>query len=84
MSGYTQNVNESLTTIWRLAPKHLNCNAKILEITAFIATGIFNKGYSAVLKIINELEINIGPECKHYIKFNEEVEGLLCASGIVD
>jgi hypothetical protein len=38
-----------VSIISRLAPKHLNCGAKILEIAAFIAAGIFNEGYSAIL-----------------------------------
>jgi len=31
LGGYTQNANESFNaTIWRLAPKHLNCGIKII------------------------------------------------------
>ncbi|XP_032675277.1 uncharacterized protein LOC116846047 [Odontomachus brunneus] len=67
LSGHTQNANENFnSTIWRLAPKHLNCGAKIIETAAFIVAGIFNEGYFAILKFMNELEINIGPECKQY------------------
>ncbi|EFN70470.1 hypothetical protein EAG_00241, partial [Camponotus floridanus] len=37
---------------WRLAPKHLNCGSKIIEIAAYLAAGIFNDGYSFVLRIM--------------------------------
>ena len=65
LGGHTQNANESFNpTIWRLAPKHLNSGRKIVEIAAFIATGVFNEGYYAILKIMQTLEINIGDHCK--------------------
>ncbi|RLU25695.1 hypothetical protein DMN91_002199 [Ooceraea biroi] len=67
MGGHTQNANESFNaTVWRLAPKHLNSGKNIIEIAAFIAAGIFNEGYSSLLKMMNQLEINIGPECRNF------------------
>lgn len=67
LGGHTQNANESFnSTIWRLAPKHLNCGLKIVEIAAFIAAGVFNKGYYAVLKIMETLELKIGQQCKFF------------------
>lgn len=67
LGGHTQNANESFnSTIWRLAPKHLNCGLKIVEITAFIAAGVFNEGYYAVLKIMETLELKIGQQCKFF------------------
>ncbi|EZA52864.1 hypothetical protein X777_07983 [Ooceraea biroi] len=45
LGGHTQNSNESYnSTVWRLAPKHLNSGRKNIEIAAFIAAGVFNKG----------------------------------------
>lgn len=41
------------STIWRLAPKHLNSGIKIMEIVAFIVAGIFNEEYSSILRIEN-------------------------------
>jgi len=38
------------------APKHLNCDLKIISIAAFIATGVFNEGYSSIFKMMNELD----------------------------
>ncbi|KYQ55491.1 hypothetical protein ALC60_05553, partial [Trachymyrmex zeteki] len=35
LGGYTQNANESFnSTVWRLAPKHLHCGLKIIEIVS--------------------------------------------------
>lgn len=67
MGGHTQNANESFnSTVWRLAPKHLHCGRKIIEIAAYIAAGIFNEGYLTVLKIMSDLEIVIGTTCRDY------------------
>lgn len=61
LGGHTQNSNESFnSTIWRLAPKHLNAGVKIIEIAAFIAASVFNEGYSSILKIMKKLDIQIG------------------------
>jgi len=67
LGGHTQNANESFNSaVWQLAPKHLNSGIKIIEIAASIAASIFNEGYSAILKVLNKLDINIGPECRHF------------------
>lgn len=47
-----------------MAPKHLNCGFKTIEIAAFIATGVFNEGYSSILQIMNSIDIVIGQQCK--------------------
>lgn len=67
LGGYTQNANESFNaTVWRLAPKHLNCGTKIIEIAAYLAAGMFNEGYTFILQIMNDLELQIGLQCKHF------------------
>ncbi|XP_071633109.1 uncharacterized protein [Temnothorax longispinosus] len=67
VGAFTQNANESFNaTVWRLAPKHLNCGWKIVEIAAYLAGGIFNDGYKYVLRAMNDLELQIGPECKKF------------------
>ncbi|XP_053976796.1 uncharacterized protein LOC128875324 [Hylaeus volcanicus] len=67
LGGHTQNSNESFnSTVWRLAPKHLNSGIKIIEIAAFIAASIFNEGYSSILRIMNALEINVGQQSKFF------------------
>ncbi|KYQ46869.1 hypothetical protein ALC60_14160 [Trachymyrmex zeteki] len=67
VGGFTQNANESFnSTIWRLAPKHLHCGSKIIEIAAYLVAGIFNDGYSFILKVMNDLELQIGKECQFF------------------
>ncbi|XP_043264205.1 uncharacterized protein LOC122404334 [Colletes gigas] len=67
LGGHTQNANESFNaTVWRLTPKHLHSGRKIIEIASYIAAGIFNEGYAAILHIMETLEITIGPRCKLY------------------
>ncbi len=67
LDGHTQNANESFNTIvWRLAPKHLNCGKKIIEIAAFLAAGMFNEGFSFVLQTMQHLNIVIGQQSKGF------------------
>lgn len=67
LGGYTQNANESFNaTVWRLAPKHLHCGWKIVEIAAFLAAGTFNDGYNFILTIMNDLQLQIGIQCKTF------------------
>lgn len=67
LGGHTQNANNSFnSTVRRLAPKHLNCGKKIIEITIYIAAEVFNEGYYAILKIMDMLNIKIGQQCKFF------------------
>ena len=68
LGGHTQNPNESFNaTVWRMTPKHLNSGHKIIEIAAYMAAGIFNEGYSAVLITMQLLHLNIGQQCKTFV-----------------
>lgn len=73
LGGHTQNANESFNaTVWRLAPKHLHCGFKIVEIAAYLAAIIFNEGYSQILKVMQELELQIGKQAMdHASKVDE-------------
>lgn len=63
LGGHTQNANESFnSTVWRLAPKHLHAGLKIVEIAAFLATALFNEGNSALLMLMNELELVVSSQ----------------------
>ena len=65
LGGHTQNANESFNaTIWRLAPKHLNCGFKIVEIAPFLAAGTFNEGLRFVVQLMQVLDLIIGRQCK--------------------
>ncbi|EFN61336.1 hypothetical protein EAG_00043, partial [Camponotus floridanus] len=48
------------STVWRMSPKHLNSGRKIVEIAAYMAAGMFNEGYSAVLSTMQLLDLKIG------------------------
>jgi len=65
LGGYTQNANESFnSTVWCMSPKHLHSGRKIIEISAYMAAGMFNEGYSAVLSTMQLLDLKIGQLCK--------------------
>ncbi|XP_039307242.1 uncharacterized protein LOC120358183 [Solenopsis invicta] len=59
--GNTQNDNESFNAcIWKLAPKHLHCGVQTIEIAAYVAAGVFNEGFSSILRTMNTLGIVVG------------------------
>ncbi|XP_043268118.1 uncharacterized protein [Venturia canescens] len=65
LGRHTQNSNESFnSTVWRINPIHLNSGEKIVEIAAYMAAGMFNEGYSAVLNIMQQFDLKIGQICK--------------------
>ncbi|XP_011882520.1 PREDICTED: uncharacterized protein LOC105570149 [Vollenhovia emeryi] len=65
--GNTQNDNECFNScVWKLAPKHLHCGVKTIEISAYIAAGIFNEGFSSVLKTMNTLGIAVGINSRNF------------------
>ena len=61
LCGHTQHSNESFnSTVWRMSPKHLNSGQKVIEIAAYMAAGMFNEGYSAVLTTMQLLDLKVG------------------------
>ncbi|KAJ8936817.1 hypothetical protein NQ318_015284 [Aromia moschata] len=67
LGGRTQNANESYnSTIWRLAPKHLNSGLKIIEIAAYVSASIFNEGHSTVLRIMSKMDIIVGRQSHEF------------------
>ena len=71
--GHTQNSNESSnSTIWRLAPKHLNAGSKIIEIASFIAACVFTERFSSTLKMMNDLNINLGSHALNFASGYDE------------
>ena len=65
LGNFSQNANDSFNVlIWRLAPKHEHAGFKIVQIATFIATVTFNDGFNGVLKIMEVVELKIGPTCK--------------------
>lgn len=58
----TQNNNEAFNhCVWSFAPKHIFVGQKTLEIAAFTAACIFNEGFFPVLKILEVMDITLGP-----------------------
>ncbi|KYN10942.1 hypothetical protein ALC57_16912 [Trachymyrmex cornetzi] len=73
LGGHTQNANKSFnSTIWRLTPKHLHSGQKIIEISAYIAAGVFNEGYTSILRIMNALDIVVGTQALNFAKNTDE------------
>ncbi|XP_044593326.1 uncharacterized protein LOC123271157 [Cotesia glomerata] len=58
----TQNNNEAFNNcVWSFAPKHIFVGQKTLEIAAFTAACIFNEGFFPVLKILEVMDVTLGP-----------------------
>lgn len=73
LGGHTQNSNESFNgSLWRMAPKHLHCGTKAVEIATYMSAAIYNEGFSPILTMMKSLGIDIGPNCKKYAKKKDE------------
>ncbi|KAG8236553.1 hypothetical protein J437_LFUL016858 [Ladona fulva] len=72
LGGHSQNANESFNaTIWRLVTKHLNCGIKILEMSAYLAAGIFNEGYKFVLHCMQDMGVIIGQQSNKFANVHD-------------
>ena len=83
LGNFSQNANQSFHgLIWRLAPKYVHAGFKIVQIATFIATVTFNDGFNGVLKIMEVLELKIGPTCKAAVeqRDNDRLRRQACAS----
>ncbi|XP_014485935.1 PREDICTED: uncharacterized protein LOC106750248 [Dinoponera quadriceps] len=62
VGGYTQTSNESLNSmIWSLAPKQIFSGVKTIDIASYCAASIFSEGYFSILKMMDVMNIKIGP-----------------------
>lgn len=60
VGGFTQNNNECFNkTVWQFSRKHINCGAKTIEISAFMAASIFNEGFKPILKMLQIMGVEI-------------------------
>ena len=65
MGGNTQNNNESFNSVlWSMAPKHIFCSAKTIELAALLSACVFNEGMSPLIRVINIMGIKIGQHAK--------------------
>ena len=65
LGGNTQNNNETFNSVlWRIAPKHIFCMGKTIELAAFLSAIIFNEGWTPVLRLMEVMGVVIGPQAK--------------------
>jgi len=65
--GNTQNNNESYNgLLWHFAPKHLHNGMKTIKLANFLAVSIFNDGFYSILKMLQVMDVIIGPIAKEY------------------
>ena len=65
--GNTKNNKESYNgLLWHFVPKHLHNGLKTIELANFLAFSIFNDGVYAMLKILQVMDVIIGPIAKEY------------------
>ena len=63
----TQNNNESLNAcVWNIAPKHSFAGKDVVEIAAFSAACVFNEGLFPILKVMETMGVQIGPNATFY------------------
>lgn len=73
VGGFTQNNNESLNNlIWKIVLKLLNSGAFIVQLSAYIATCVFNEGTSVLLQIMQAMAINTGPYAHQYAALEDK------------
>ena len=63
--GNTLNNTESYNG-WHFAPKHLHNGLKTIELANFLAVSMFKDGFCAVLKMLQVMDVIIGPITKEY------------------
>ena len=65
--GNTQINNESYNgLLWYFAPKHLHNGLKTIELANFLAVSIFNDIFYTILKMLQVMDVIIGPIAKEY------------------
>ena len=54
LGGHTQNNNESFNSVlWSMAPKHIFCSAKTIELVAFLSACVCHVFMTVILYIIS-------------------------------
>ena len=65
--GNTQNNNESYNgLLWHFTPKHLHNKLHTIELANFLAVSIFNDVFYAIPKMLQVMDVIIGPLAKEY------------------
>ncbi|GIY10423.1 uncharacterized protein CDAR_474981 [Caerostris darwini] len=69
----TQNNNESFNScVWQLGPKHQFTGKNIVDVTIYCAACTFNEGFTAILNIMDVMDIKIGPQAKQLTRKHDE------------
>jgi len=61
--------------LWHFAPKHLHNGLKTIELSNYLAVGIFNDGFSSILKMLSVMGVIIGNAAKDYAADRDERRG---------
>ncbi|KOC71078.1 hypothetical protein WH47_01721 [Habropoda laboriosa] len=73
LDAYTRDNNENINSlIWTFAPKHSHCGKETVEIATFLAVSIFNEGFSAILRIMSEMEIFVGQQTNIFAELRDK------------
>lgn len=73
LGGNTQNNNESFNSVlWSMAPKHIFCTAKTIELAAFLSTIVFNEGCLPLLRVMEVMGITIGLRAKMFAELKND------------
>ena len=74
LGSNTQNNNESFNScVWQLAPKHIFCGRKVLEIAVWIAASTFNEGFASILKMMEVMGVQIGSGAATFARMQDDL-----------
>ncbi|KAL7287162.1 hypothetical protein TKK_0018596 [Trichogramma kaykai] len=77
VGGFTQSNNESYNQlIWKITPKILPAGSKIVEIAAYTAACMFNRGTEALLAIMYSMGIKLGRHSHEIIRRQHQKDAL--------
>lgn len=73
LGSNTQNNNKSFNScVWQLAPKHIFCGRKVLELAVWIAASTFNEGFASILKMMEVMGVQIGPGAATFARVQDD------------
>ncbi|KYQ51956.1 hypothetical protein ALC60_08934, partial [Trachymyrmex zeteki] len=69
IGGFNQNNNESFNQlIWKISPKIVSSGTIIVNLSAYIAAGLFNEGSKSLLFFLNSIGVNYGHNAHAYVE----------------
>ena len=67
VGGFNQNNKESFNQlIWKISPKIVSSGAIVVNLTAYIAVGLFNEGSKSLLFYLNSIGVSCGHNADEY------------------